>query len=284
MKKSTLKLLIKQVIKECVAQKTTDQNHEFDNGRHSTMNAVNIAEEGEWDSPEDKIYTDVNEWSLDNVDDRTNKYIGEPLVNYGFTYKVGMVVPPKEGYRAMAMKLWNDAKKRKNENLRMGRPAGQFQEENVNEMSGMEGLGLATAGFAVGTMIWRSFKDLIIKLIGNQKLKNLPLTPTNIDSLCSYLTVGKKYDDTKIETLKTEIKSRISNGTIKNIKDLVDYAEDRISEQLPPKLKEMTSTGAVAGYSTPYAFSKKNSMGSGKAIKAAKKYGKVVKSISETEK
>ena len=46
---------------------------------------------------------------------------------------------------------------------------------------------------------------------------------------------------------------------------------------------EQTSTGAVAGYSTPYAFSKKK-QGSGRAIQAAKKYGTVVKSISEEQK
>ena len=46
---------------------------------------------------------------------------------------------------------------------------------------------------------------------------------------------------------------------------------------------EQTSTGAVAGYSTPFAFSKKK-QGSGRAIQAAKKYGTVVKSISEETK
>lgn len=47
-------------------------------------------------------------------------------------------------------------------------------------------------------------------------------------------------------------------------------------------ITEETGTGAVAGYSTPFAFSKKGG-GSSRAIKAAKKYGKVVKSISEIE-
>lgn len=47
-------------------------------------------------------------------------------------------------------------------------------------------------------------------------------------------------------------------------------------------IKEESGTGAVGGYSTPFAFSR-NKLGSGKAIAAAKKYGKVVKSISEKE-
>lgn len=48
-------------------------------------------------------------------------------------------------------------------------------------------------------------------------------------------------------------------------------------------VNEQTGTGAVAGYATPFAFSKKGSKGS-RAIKAAKKYGTVVKSISEETK
>lgn len=53
-------------------------------------------------------------------------------------------------------------------------------------------------------------------------------------------------------------------------------------EVMEKKVNEMTATGAVAGYSTPFAFSK-NKEGSGRAIKAAKKYGKVVKSISKEQ-
>lgn len=41
------------------------------------------------------------------------------------------------------------------------------------------------------------------------------------------------------------------------------------------KITEMSSTGGVAGYSTPFAFTK-NKKGSPKGIEAAKKYGKVV--------
>jgi len=53
-----------------------------------------------------------------------------------------------------------------------------------------------------------------------------------------------------------------------------------------PNMSEMTSTGAVAGYSTPYWGSRsrkgRKSLGSGRGIKATKKLGyKVVKSISE---
>jgi len=76
------------------------------------------------------------------------------------------------------------------------------------------------------------------------------------------------------------------------IKDRSSYvkAEKVIQEFLPTfseyfpdqNLNEETGTGAVAGYQTPFAFSKKK-MGSSRAIASAKKYGKVVKSISENK-
>lgn len=53
-----------------------------------------------------------------------------------------------------------------------------------------------------------------------------------------------------------------------------------VGDELDMNLKEESGTGAVGGYSTPFAFSR-NKLGSGKAIAAAKKYGTVVKSISE---
>jgi hypothetical protein len=53
----------------------------------------------------------------------------------------------------------------------------------------------------------------------------------------------------------------------KNTAHWVDYD--------PNALKEESSTGGVAGYSTPFAFSK-NKKGSPKGIEAASKYGKVV--------
>ncbi|MDD4976766.1 MAG: hypothetical protein PHY93_20590, partial [Bacteriovorax sp.] len=45
-------------------------------------------------------------------------------------------------------------------------------------------------------------------------------------------------------------------------------------------VNEMSDSGGAGAYQTPFAFSK-NKMGSSRAIASAKKYGKVVKSISE---
>ena len=56
-----------------------------------------------------------------------------------------------------------------------------------------------------------------------------------------------------------------------------------VGDELNPSLEEMSATGGVAGYSTPFAFTK-NKKGSPRGIKAAEKYGKVVKDISEETK
>lgn len=67
-------------------------------------------------------------------------------------------------------------------------------------------------------------------------------------------------------------------------KAIDEFLKTTFSEYFPDELSEESSTGAVAGYSTPFAFSRKGSKGSSRAIKAAKKYGTVVKSISEETK
>ncbi len=61
-----------------------------------------------------------------------------------------------------------------------------------------------------------------------------------------------------------------------------DYSRAMLFLEKNPdyKVNEMTSSGAAGAYNTPFAFSK-NKMGSSRAIKSAKKYGTVVKSISE---
>ena len=56
-------------------------------------------------------------------------------------------------------------------------------------------------------------------------------------------------------------------------------------EEIFPKVSEQTGTGAVAGYATPFAFSKRNKDGSKRALDVTTKMGyKKVKSISEETK
>jgi hypothetical protein len=94
-----------------------------------------------------------------------------------------------------------------------------------------------------------------------------------------------------VSTIEDEIDKKINDGTVKTMGDAYEYitwlakklkkeVEGKDKEEKGKKMDEMTGTGAVAGYSTPFAFSRKNKEGSPRAIAAAKKYGKVVKSIS----
>ena len=64
--------------------------------------------------------------------------------------------------------------------------------------------------------------------------------------------------------------------------ELWDAAKKKY-DKIPINIKEMTGTGAVAGYATPFAFTKHKD-GSKRALDVTKKLGfKVVKSISEEE-
>lgn len=72
-------------------------------------------------------------------------------------------------------------------------------------------------------------------------------------------------------------------NTLGLIKHADEYLKYKSAHDENNPLKEESGTGDVGGYSTPFAFSR-NKLGSNRAIQAAKKYGKVVKSISEKQK
>lgn len=103
---------------------------EKDGGEHSHAPEMRVRSdepqnditEVQWDNPEEKSYSDVNEWVSDNI--KNGLYNGEPLHNYGFTYKVGQPVNMGKGYLLLTMRVWNDAKKKRNDNLKLGRPVG----------------------------------------------------------------------------------------------------------------------------------------------------------------
>jgi hypothetical protein len=82
-------------------------------------------------------------------------------------------------------------------------------------------------------------------------------------------------------------------GPLKNEKKYIRFhgdgdfelwdAEKKKYDKIPTNIKEMTGTGAVAGYDTPFAFTKHKD-GSKRALDVTKKLGfTVAKSISEEE-
>jgi hypothetical protein len=132
---------LKSIIKQCVTEEISDiqlpinnqpisKGEEDNSSEHSHAPEMRVRsdepqndiDESQWPVPEEKRYSDINKWVSDNIKD--GKYIGEPLHNYGFTYKVGQPVNMGNGQLLLAMRVWNTAKKSRNNNLKMNRPAG----------------------------------------------------------------------------------------------------------------------------------------------------------------
>jgi len=110
------------------------KNKNPDTGEHSHAPEMRVRsdepqnniDEVQRDTPDEKskFQTDITKWEADNLD-TNGRYIGEPLTNYGFTYKVGQLVPITARYSAMA--TWNQAYKARQINLKMGRPLGMHE-------------------------------------------------------------------------------------------------------------------------------------------------------------
>lgn len=83
-----------------------------------------------------------------------------------------------------------------------------------------------------------------------------------------------------IETPNPKVQQEIQQLGL--LKHADEHLKDKQKWDDQNPLKEMSTTGGVAGYQTPNAFAKSKE-GSPRAIASAKKYGKVVKSISKEE-
>lgn len=133
MKKSQLKFLIKEIVKSIRLFENIASRSDLDIG---TMKAVNV-EESQWEEPEEKLYSNMSQWAKDNLE-KDGTYKGEPLHNYGFIYKVGELIPLIKYHLLNAMHLWNTAKKKKNENLRFGKPLGMDEESGTGAIGGYQ--------------------------------------------------------------------------------------------------------------------------------------------------
>lgn len=188
MKRLQLKSLIKSIIKESM---TTRADLDKD-----VMKAVNLeSDDSNWENPEEKVYSDATLWVKENIKD--GKYIGEHLANYGFPYKVGDSIHLEKGHVLLAMNNWNDAKKKKNENLSLGRPAGHFNEShNLVGIPTQEGDivkvsdGSGTDSGKVGTIVKTKWKSGFGGLYRDEP----GAYPTPVDK--SWLSV--KFDDGRV--------------------------------------------------------------------------------------
>lgn len=148
-----------------------------------------------------------------------------------------------------------------------------FKKKKKKSNESVLGFAAGAAAGATATLAYRFIKDLIKHLLTNKSLDiNSPLTEKKIDI---FMKLAKqqnpKLKDEDIELVRNAFNTALKNGSIKTVGDMMTFGKDVFSEE--------TGTGSVAGYSTPFAFSKKKD-GSSRAIAAAKKYGTVVKSIS----
>jgi hypothetical protein len=368
-----------------------------------------MAEATDWENPEGKQYTNIGEWAKDNLE-KDGSYKGEPLHNYGFIYKVGESVPLTKYHLMNAMHLWNISKKKRNDNLKLGRPlgmgemvdsTGRYKDDmesgvavkrlhNLNEET-LENMGnfLSDKGWVyVGDDMWKNPKDekdydietayrmVSWKSVVNElkdpfepnraanaifsdvyKVEPLPDIPGSdkwfivksqhqetpkrlikkdssgrwwwlqmVDKRKVYhpiklkeqsvsggagaystpfafkkkrnesaSSLGNRGENAAVDEkiaiaiidsaerlfglpagslndFRTELLGLIETGKIKTIKDAGTWAMKKASEEMRGNVEEQTGTGAVAGYATPFAFSKKKS-GSQRAIDATKKLG-----------
>lgn len=88
-----------------------------------------------WDSTEEKRYANIGEWGRDNLE-QDGTYKGEPLHNYGFIYKVGEKIPLTKYNLMNAVHLWDVAKKKRNDNLKLGKPAGIEEMTSTGAVAG----------------------------------------------------------------------------------------------------------------------------------------------------
>lgn len=234
-----------------------------------------------WDIPQEKSYKDLGGWARDNIE-QDGTYKGEPLHNYGFFYKVGDKIPLKKYNLINAMTLWNTAKKKRNTNLSLGKPVGVSEMQNLTKQDGVMG--------AVNVEMTEPSGRYKDDMENGQAIKRL-------HNLNEYSEIGNGFFEISSKDARKLSAGRLpepgkevlvpapqgmetTNGfvwlarTVKGGK-VVWSIRDSGGWKLvngQARLEEESGTGAVAGYATPYAFSKKKS-GSQRALDVTTKMG-----------
>ncbi len=143
---------------------------------------------------------------------------------------------------------------------------GVLKKEEMNEISPF------VAG-AIGGALAGPFLKIIgrfIKALLNKGFGEIPMSEKTITWLFGLVRRMKgahNISQKNIDELEQEVREAVKSGELKKIKDLTEWVNNQFRT-----MSEMTGTGAVAGYQTPFAFSKKKS-GSQRAIDATTKLG-----------
>ena len=278
MKQSQLKSLIKQIVKESIINKIGEgqpvggvkNDHPFDAGRNNVMKAVNIAEnESMMNTLEVYCQTGVKCGEAQRKKDQGTV---SHLMDW-FHKAVRM-----EG--EMSKKLAIDAF---NKGYREGTGYSQQQKpQYFREKVGFDGKYVDDMESGVAVKKLHSLDEN-----GGLLYKQRFVYPEDFKGVKNYIRVTRRPDTDEFVVLwyengkLNEDKSYFTNdaadawNTFVLMKPQVDKANN---PKMNNGVNEETGTGAVAGYATPFAFSKKN--GSKRALDVTTKMGyKKVKDI-----
>lgn len=288
MKKSQLKGLIKQIIKEALIEQPVGgvkNDHPFDDGRHNVMKAVNVGEMvGSDGRYQDDMESGVAVKKLHNLDEESykQKFIYPEKFKIAKNY-IRVVRKPETNEFVV---YWYENGKRNEDksyftdDIKDAIGTFEFMKKTVDKAnSGMNetnNLNEIDNWKEIDSGFFEIPENYAKKLSGGQLpragYEKLVPAPAGFKTENGFVWLSPtKHHEQLVWSIRDSKGWKLENG--------IGVLSSRVGG-----LEEMTSTGAVAGYSTPFAFSKKNKQGSSKAIKSAKKYGTVVKSISETEK
>lgn len=289
-KKSKLKALIKEIVKEAVLQKTPEQNHEFDDGRSSVMKAVNVGES------HNSIGT-LTIGDIVKVGDLLGPDSGKigRIVKTKFKQTNGGLIPDEPGAYKPQEKGWisvkfedgqvasfprNRLKRVSSQVKEKITPDGRYSDDMENQAKSNRMMGMKESLSEKAYWMCTNKDNMAGSQKSNDIKKLLQLAKTNnYDEFAIYKNLPQFHSTTQFEYLIFWYDSSNVGYYSNMAKKQPKLLKKRIVSL--ESMNEESSSGAAGAYSTPFAFSRKSKDGSPKAIAAAKKYGTVVKSISE---
>lgn len=283
---------------EPVIQKTPNQNHEFDAGRTSVMKAVNVAEIALAAPSNTEGSTNIQRRTIEGIAKKGFKFLGmkahgqiqlAELSNGKLTVFVFPDGSIKENNpAAVKEKVGSDG--RYQDDMESGvavKKLHQLKEQGIVRPYRFLYVGVGSGnvyGVSSAPTIekaWEEFQKLTVRT--GEDASDAAYDKATVKRKDNGFWVIQHKQSTEGMFLLLDIHSQ-NPDVQREITQfgLIKYADEYLRDQRQSTnpLEEESGTGAVGGYSTPFAFSR-NKLGSGRAIAAAKKYGKVVKSISE---
>lgn len=300
MKQAKLKPLIESIIRESIINKLVGEgqpvggvknDHEFDAGRHGVMKAVNVDEKIGFDG---KYVDDMESGTavkrlhkLDEDDEEEKipgKFVnrGDVKLEGGVDYKTASKIADRHwdvfGSSPDEKGVWNFKTRGERWCCSVGKLHGQLAMLSITTESGrlqllvgkelISGMKEQSASGAAGAFATpKAFKK-------ESKMNEDPSMSFGELSLKAYFRIPG-YDNLFQKISNTEALNLGTGGMLNKPTSIgrskkINIPGDTLIN--PSGLSEMTGTGAVAGYATPFAFTK-NKKGSKRALNITKKLG-----------